>query len=400
VNAPGRIAAPVAAGSLAVVVAASGGHLLNDLVQSVMVASYPEFRSALGLSFAQLGLITLAFQVTASLLQPLIGMSTDRRPRPYSLVAGAVCTLAGLVVLSLADGMPLLMAGSCLVGLGSSVFHPEASRVARLASGGRYGAAQSLFQVGGNVGSAIGPLCAAWIVIPRGHAALLWFAVLPLLAMTMLAPVGRWYRAHLAERQRSPQPGHAAVAPLPRSRTVLALAVLSVLLFSKFVYLASLGNFYLFYLMDHFSLSQNDAQIRLFVLLAANAAGTILGGPIGDRIGHRRVIWVSILGVAPFTLLLPHVGLAATTALTVAIGLILSSAFSAMLVYAQTLLPGRVGLVSGLFFGLAFGLAGIAAAALGRVADEVGLEAVYRACAFLPLLGVAAVLLPRIDERR
>jgi FSR family fosmidomycin resistance protein-like MFS transporter len=381
---------------MAIIVAVATGHLLNDLVQSLVVASYPELRATLGLSFTDLGLITLAYQTTASLLQPLVGMSTDRRPRPYSLSVGMSCTVVGLVVLAMAHGMPLLIGGACMVGIGSSIFHPEASRVARLASGGRYGSAQALFQVGGNVGSALGPLCAALIVVPRGHAALAYFACVPLLAMVLLAPVGRWYRAHLAERPRA-RAASSNVSPLPPKRVALALAVLGALLVSKFVYLASLGNFYAFYLMERFSLSTQEAQLRLFVLLAANAAGTVLGGPLGDRIGHRRVIWFSILGVAPFTLLMPHVGLAATTALSVAIGLVIASAFSAMLVYAQQLLPGRVGLVSGLFFGLAFGIGGIAAAVLGRVADVVGLVPVYRFCAWLPLLGALTVFLPRLD---
>lgn len=379
-----------------VLAAVTAGHLLNDLVQSLMVASYPELRRALGLSFAQLGAITLAYQATASVLQPVIGWSTDRTPRPWSLAAGMACTLAGLVQLAIAQGLGELLVGACGVGIGSSVFHPEASRVARLASGGRYGLAQSVFQVGGNFGSALGPLFAALIVIPRGHGSLAWFAAAPLLGMVMLAAVGRWYRAHLHERRTLPAT-IAATLPLSRGRTALALAVLGALLMSKYVYLASLSNFYPFWLMERFGLSAASAQWHLFAFLGATAAGTILGGPLGDRFGRRPVIWVSILGVAPFTLALPHADLAVTTALSVAIGVVLASAFSAILVYAQELLPGRVGLVSGLFFGLAFGIAGIAAAGLGLAADAHGLATVYHACAWLPMLGLLTALLPRLD---
>lgn len=374
------------------------GHLLNDLTQSLVAASYPQLKAELGLTFSQLGLITLVYQLTASVLQPLIGHATDRRPWPFALSAGMASTTLGLLLLAAAQGMPLLLAGAALVGSGSAVFHPEAARVARLASGGRYGLAQSVFQVGGNLGSALGPLAVVAVVLPRGFHAIGWFALVPATALLLLVPVGRWYRDHLAMRlARAASPPRR---PLTAGRTAIALALLGALVFSKYVYLASLTNFYAFYLMERFQLGAQSAQLHLFAFLAAVAAGTVLGGPIGDRWGRRRVIWASILGVAPFTLALPWVGLAATTVLSVAIGLVLASAFSAILVYAQELVPGRVGLVSGLFFGFAFGIAGIAAAALGSLADRHGLGTVYLICSFLPLLGLLAAFLPHLEEPR
>lgn len=383
--------------ALAVLVAVALGHLLNDLTQSLVMASYPQLKADFGLSYAQLGLITLVYQLTASVLQPLIGMATDRRPRPFSLSFGMASTTAGLLLLASATGMPGLLAGGCLVGTGSAVFHPEAARIARLASGGRFGLAQSVFQVGGNLGSALGPLAVVAVILPRGFHAIGWFALVPAAALLLLLPVGRWYRDHLAARLA--RAAAAARDPLPPGRTALALAVLGALVFSKYVYLASLTNYYTFYLMERFQLGAQAAQVHLFVFLAAVAAGTVLGGPVGDRWGRRRVIWCSILGVAPFTLALPWVGLAATTALSVVIGLVLASAFSAILVYAQELLPGRVGLVSGLFFGFAFGIAGIAAAALGHLADHSGLRTVYLLCSFLPLIGLLAAFLPRLERQ-
>jgi FSR family fosmidomycin resistance protein-like MFS transporter len=370
-------------------------HFLNDTMQSVMIASYPLFKSGLALSFAQIGMITLAFQFSASLLQPLIGWYTDRHPKPFSLALGMACTLAGLLALSQAASFSVLLLAAALVGAGSAVFHPEASRVARMASGGRHGLAQSIFQVGGNAGTAAGPLLAAWIVLPRGQESLAGFAVLALLAMLVLTGVGLWYR----EQHRRPKPvvttqGHG----LGRRRVRGALAVLLALMFSKFFYTASIGSFLIFYLITHYGVDAETAQYHLFYFLAAVAAGTLLGGPIGDRIGRRAVIRLSILGVAPFALALPYVGLEVSALLSVVIGFLLASAFPAMVVYAQELLPGRVGAVSGLFFGLAFGLAGIGAALIGQLADLWGIEAVYRLCAFLPLLGLLAVLLP--DLRR
>lgn len=376
-----------------VLLAISACHLLNDMGQSLLISVYPMLKESLGLTFGQLGLVTLVYQLTASLLQPLVGYLTDRHARPYSLVAGMCFSLVGLLLLSVAPRLAVLMIAAGLVGLGSAVFHPEASRVAQLASGGRRGLAQSVFQVGGNTGSAVGPLLAAMVVVPRGQSSIAWFSGAALLAMLLMTRVGNWYREHLQERRRRP----LAAAPAPRlsrARVAVAMAVLGALVFSKYFYLASFTNFYTFYLMDRFHLDVRTAQVFLFVYLGAAALGTVLGGPIGDRIGRKRVIWGSILGVVPFSLALPHASLPWTAALTVMIGLVLSSAFSAILVYAQELVPGRIGLVSGLFFGLAFGLAGIAAALLGALADRTGIQQVFAVCAYLPLLGMLAVFLP------
>lgn len=371
--------------------AISFSHFLNDTMQSLMLAVYPLFKSGLGLSFGQIGLITLAFQFTASLLQPLVGAYTDRHPKPFSLALGMGCTLVGLLALSQAATFPMLLLAAALVGTGSAVFHPEASRVARMASGGKHGLAQSIFQVGGNAGAAFGPLLAAWIVLPNGQASLALFSLLALLAMIVLAGVGVWYR----DQHRKPKPAAAPVLHgLPRRRVVATLSVLLALMFSKFFYLASIGSYLIFYLMQHYGIDTRTAQYHLFYFLFAVAAGTLLGGPIGDRIGRKRVIWLSILGVAPFTLALPYVGLAASAALSLIIGFMLASAFPAMVVYAQELMPGKVGTVSGLFFGLAFGLAGIGAAVLGQLADQWGIDAVYKLCSFLPLIGLLAVFLP------
>jgi FSR family fosmidomycin resistance protein-like MFS transporter len=389
-------AAPFA---VAVLAAAATAHLLNDLSQSLLVSSYPQLKADFALTFGELGLISLMYNLMSSVLQPLVGMATDRWPQPYALCVGMACTASGMLTLGLAQGMPGLMTGACLVGTGSAVFHPEASRLARLASGGRYGMAQSVFQVGGNLGSALGPLATLAVILPHGFRAIGFFAIVPAAAIVLLIPVGRWYRRHLVERlQRRNAGGTVAQSHLTPRRIALALGVLGLLVFSKYVYLASMVNFYTFILMERFQLTPEAAQWRLFAFLAATAVGTVLGGPVGDRYGRRRVIWVSILGVAPFTLLLPWVGLTATTALSVVIGLVLASAFSAILVYAQELLPGRVGLVSGLFFGFAFGIAGIAAAVLGVVADHYGLRVVAVVCSFLPLLGLLTVLLPQLEE--
>jgi len=379
--------------------AISVSHLLNDMMQSLLLAMYPMLKGGFSLSFAQIGLITLTYQVTASLLQPLVGLYTDRHPTPYSLSAGMGCTLLGLLLLAVAPNYPVVLMASALIGTGSSVFHPESSRIARLASGGQHGLAQSIFQVGGNTGSALGPLLAAWIIVPHGQASVAWFAPVALLAIFILWRVGVWYRMqHLAVR-RPAQAARAGANALPRRTVALALTVLVVLMFSKFFYLTSLSSYYSFYLMQRFGLPVQTAQVYLFGFLFAVAAGTILGGPIGDRIGRKRVIWVSILGVAPFTLMLPYVNLFWTGVLTFAIGIILASAFSAILVFAQELVPGKVGAVSGLFFGFAFGIGGIGAAVLGGVADRYGLEFVYRVCAFLPLLGLLTAFLPDLGRR-
>jgi FSR family fosmidomycin resistance protein-like MFS transporter len=348
------------------------------------------------LSFMQIGTISLTYQVCASLLQPLIGVYTDKHPQPYSLSVGMGSTLCGLLVLAMAPSYGFLLLGAALIGAGSSIFHPESSRIARLASGGRHGLAQSIFQVGGTAGSSMGPLLAAWVIIPWGQRSIAWFALVALLAMVILARVGSWYkRQHLARPAGAPRP--AAAPSLSRRRILGAMTILVVLLFSKYFYIASITSFYSFYLIEKFQVTVRSAQIHLFLFLFASAIGTLFGGPIGDRIGRKIVIWVSILGVAPLTLLLPHVNLLWTGVLIFLIGLILSSAFSAILVFAQELIPGKVGAISGLFFGFAFGIGGVGAALLGGIADMKGIEFVFRICAYLPLLGIAAALLPNIE---
>jgi len=384
-----------------VLVALSVSHMLNDTIQALVPSIYPLLKTEFALSFTQIGMITFVFQVTASLLQPLVGIYTDRRPLPYSLPVGMALTLAGLVLLALATSFHLILVSAVLIGAGSSIFHPEASRLARLASGGRHGFAQSLFQVGGNFGSSLGPLLAAAIIMPRGQTHVLWFALLALVGIVVLTRVGRWYRDSLIRLKNSRRaPAVVAANPLPRRRIVAALAVLAVLIFSKYFYLISLTNYYTFYLIDRFQLSASQAQLYLFLFLFAVAAGTILGGPAGDRYGRKLVIWISILGVAPFTLLLPHVGLTATAVLSVIIGVILASAFSAILVYAQELIPGKVGFVSGIFFGFAFGMAGIGSALLGMLADHTSIAYVYHLCSLLPLLGLLTVFLPNFRSLR
>ncbi|MEA3116788.1 MAG: transporter, family, fosmidomycin resistance protein [Paraburkholderia sp.] len=377
--------------------AISFSHLLNDMIQSLILAIYPMLKASFSLSFAQIGLITLTYQITASLLQPLIGFYTDKRPQPYSLPVGMGFTLAGLVLMSVAPSFPVLLIAASLVGCGSSVFHPESSRVARMASGGRYGFAQSLFQVGGNAGTSLGPLLAALVVIPHGQRSIAWFSVAALVAMVVLAKIGRWYRRHPATRKKSGV--HAAHPSLSKPRVAFAIGVLVLLVFSKYFYLASISSYFTFYLIDKFHLSVQGAQIHLFVFLAAVAAGTIIGGPVGDRIGRKYVIWASILGVAPFTLLLPYANLFWTGVLSVVIGVVLASAFSAIIVYAQELIPGNVGMVAGLFFGFAFGLGGVGAAVLGNLADATSIAYVYKICSFLPLLGVLTMLLPNIESK-
>ncbi len=377
-----------------VLLAVSFCHMLNDLIQSLLPAIYPILKDGYALSFAQIGYITLAFQLTASLLQPVVGLYTDRRPVPFSLPVGMGCTLVGLLLLSAAGSFGLLLLAASLVGLGSSVFHPESARVARAASGGRYGLAQSVFQVGGNAGAALGPLAAAFVVLRFGQGSIAWFSGVALLAMAVLWGVSRWYAARGATRKV------AAVHQngLSRGRVAWSIAVLVALLFSKFFYVASLNTYYTFYLIETFGVSVQASQLLLFLFLGAFAIGVLAGGPIGDRIGRKRVIWFSILGVLPFTLALPYANLAGTAVLTVIIGLVLASASSAIIVYAQELIPGNVGLVNGLFFGLAFGLGGLGAAALGELIDLTSITTVYRLCAYLPALGLLAVFLP--DMRR
>jgi MFS transporter, FSR family, fosmidomycin resistance protein len=387
---PGRTAFTVLA-------AISFCHFLNDMMQALLPAMYPMLKQDFGLDFGQVGLITFTFQLTASLLQPVIGHYTDLRPQPYSLMAGMTFTLFGLVLLSAAHSFPMVLLAAGMVGLGSAVFHPESSRVARMASGGQHGLAQSVFQVGGNAGSAVGPLAAAFIVLPRGQRSVAWFSLAALLAIVVLWRVGGWYG-----RRRASAAGVAAVrgptrAPVPVGQVRVALAVLIVLVFSKYIYLASLTSYYTFYLIHRFGVSVQTAQLHLFWFLGAVAAGTIIGGPVGDRIGRKRVIWASILGVLPFTLALPYVGLMWSGVLSVIIGVVIASAFSAILVYAQELLPGRVGMISGLFFGLAFGIAGIGAAVLGRLADATSIEYVYHLCSYLPALGLLTGFLPDLE---
>ena len=380
---------------LGILLALSASHLINDTLQALLPAIYPMLKASFGLTFTQIGLITLSYQLTASLLQPFVGSYTDRKPKPFSLAAGMALTLLGLASLSAARSYGIIICSSVLVGMGSSIFHPEASRVAHMAAGERHGFAQSLFQVGGNLGSSFGPLLAALIIVPNGQSSILWFTLLALAGIVLLAGVGRWYGRNLAHYRRRAD-AHASQAPARRT-IVLSLSVLICLIFSKYFYLVSLTNYYTFYLIQRFGLSIQGAQLLLFVFLVSVAAGTILGGPLGDRFGRKYVIWVSILGVAPFSLALPHVGLTATVVLTVFIGLILASAFSAILVYAQELIPGRVGMISGLFFGFAFGVGGVASAALGRLADLTSIGFVFNVCGYLPLIGLLTWFLPDIE---
>jgi FSR family fosmidomycin resistance protein-like MFS transporter len=381
-----------------ILAAISFSHLLNDMMQSLLPALYPMLATNYGLDFGQVGLITFVFQLTASILQPAIGLYTDRKPQPFSLPIGMAFTLVGLIVLSVATSFPMLLLGAAFVGMGSAVFHPESSRIARMASGGRHGLAQSLFQVGGNIGSAIGPLLAAFIVLPRGQSSIGWFSVAALLAILVLSTVGAWYRRQRRTMRAKPRQAASQVV-LPRRTVGIALGVLGMLVFSKYIYLASLSSYYTFYLIETFHVSVQQAQIHLFIFLGAVAVGTVAGGPIGDRFGRKYVIWGSILGVLPFTLALPYVGLTGTVVLSIIIGLILASAFSAIVVYAQELVPGKPGAIAGLFFGFAFGMGGIGAAVLGEVADLTSIGFVYRLCAFLPLIGILTVFLPNLERR-
>ena len=400
-TAPGPQTEASPAPAFAILASLSLAHLLNDLVQSLLAAIYPLLKTEFRLDFGQIGLITLVFQVTASVLQPLVGLYTDRRPMPFSLALGMASSLVGLVLLSVAWTYGLLLVAAGLVGLGSAIFHPEASRLARVVSGGRYGLAQSVFQVGGNAGTALGPLLAALVVVPRGQSSVAWFALAALSGIGLLSAVGAWYRRHL--RTGTLQPRRSSEAPsqiMSRRRTIATISVLLVLIFSKYFYMASFSSYYTFYLIHRFGVPVGQSQIYLFLFLGAAAVGTLVGGPIGDRLGRKPVIWGSILGVLPFTLALPHADLFWTVVLSVPIGVILASAMPAILVYAQELLPGRIGLVGGLFLGFAFGIGGIGAAALGELADRTSIESVYALCAYLPLLGLAAAFLPRLRPRR
>lgn len=370
-------------------------HLLNDMLQSLLPAIYPILKGGFNLNFAQIGALTLTYQITASLLQPVIGLFTDKRPQPFSLPVGMGFSMAGLITLAFAPTYLALLIGAGLLGVGSSIFHPEASRIARLASGGRHGLAQSIFQVGGTFGQSLGPLLAAFVVLPHGRVSISWFALAALAGIIILSILGQWYRR---QARAQPKVRKAVAAIHPRAVVVRALIVLLALIFSKFFYIASFTSYYIFYLIHRFHLSVQAAQVDLFIFMAASAAGTLIGGPIGDRIGRKAVIWGSILGVAPFALALPYVGLHVTVLLSVIIGLVLSSAFSSIVVYAQELMPGRTGAVSGLFFGLAFGMGGIGAAVLGGMADLYGIATVYKICAFLPLIGLLAAFLPRSDD--
>ncbi len=384
--------------AFAILTAIGFSHLLNDTIQSILPAIYPFLKSAFALSFTQVGLMTLALMLTASLLQPVVGVYTDRRPMPYALVIGMAFSLAGLMLLAFATSFALLLVAAGLLGVGSSIFHPEASRIARMASGGRHGLAQALFQVGGNVGSAIGPLIGAFLIVPRGQSSIVWCSLLAVAAIVVLWRIGDWSATRVSRRTRAGSPAVRHPGGVSTRRVGWSLAILGALIFSKYFYLASLNSYYTFYLISKFHVSVRAAQIHLFVFLGAVAAGTILGGPLGDRFGRKSVIWGSILGVLPFTLLLPHANLFWSSILTTMIGMILASAFPAIVVFAQELVPDRVGLISGVFFGFAFGMAGLGAAALGRLADGIGIESVYRLCAFLPAIGLLAAFLPDLGK--
>jgi FSR family fosmidomycin resistance protein-like MFS transporter len=385
--------------TFSIVLALSFAHLLNDMMQSLLPAIYPLIKDAYGLDFGQIGLITLAFQLTASLLQPVVGMVTDRRPQPYSLVVGMGSTLVGLIVLAHAGSYAMLLVGAVLVGTGSSIFHPESTRMARLASGGRHGFAQSVFQVGGQAGQALGPLLAAFIVVPRGQSSISWFSLFALLAMVLLLQVGRWYKRQ-SPGPVKPRMAGAGGTQRPRAIVVLAVAILVVLMFSKSAYTASLSSYYTFYLIGTFSVSVQASQVLLFLFLVAQALGSLIGGHLGDRFGRREIIWFSILGAVPFTLVLPFANLFWTAVLTILIGMIMASAFPAILVYALELIPGKVGTIAGLFYGVSFGLGAVSAALLGELADITSIATVYRICALLPLLGLLTWFLPQIERPR
>ncbi len=387
--------------AFSVLLALSFTHLLNDTLQSLIPSIYPLVKSSLHLDFSQVGLITLTFQLSASLLQPLVGLYTDKKPQPFSLAIGMSFTLLGLISLSLAHSFPMVLVSVALVGVGSAIFHPEASRLAYMAAGGRHGMAQSLFQVGGNAGSSLGPLLAALIIVPLGQFHIIWFSLAALLAIVVMLRISRWYQQNTHRiRPKKQAQAIAGRAHLSNSRVVISLVILMVLVFSKYFYMTSLTSYYTFYLIDKFHISVQSAQLYLFAFLFAVAAGTFLGGPLGDRIGRKYVIWISILGAAPFALLMPHVNLFWTCIMSIFIGIILSSAFSAILVYAQELMPGKVGMIAGLFFGFAFGIAGVGSALLGELADHTSIRYVYEVCAYLPLIGLLTGFLPNIEGSR
>jgi MFS transporter, FSR family, fosmidomycin resistance protein len=397
VTASAMAKAAAAGPAYVVLIGISFSHFLNDTMQSLIASVYPILKDAYALNFAQIGMITLAFQFTASLLQPVVGHITDRKAQPFSLAIGMGSTFVGLLLLSVASSYPAILVAAALVGLGSAVFHPESARIARLASGGRYGFAQSVFQLGGSFGTSMGPLLAALIVVPFGQPSIAWFSTIAFLAILILWRIGLWYRPQIANRRVA---RHVAHPDAPSSRRVaIALAVLVALLFSKQLYVSSLSSYYIFYLIDRFGVSTQSAQIYLFIFLAANAAGAFIGGPIGDRFGRKLVLWFSVLGALPFTLALPHVGLYASAVLTIFIGLVLSSTTSTIIVFAQELVPHRFGMISGVFFGVAFGIGGLGAAALGNLADHTSIEFVYQICAFLPAIGLLAVFLPNMRQR-
>jgi len=382
-----------------ILIAISISHLLNDALQSIIPAIYPVVKDTFSLSFAQIGLITLAFQLSASILQPFVGLYTDRKPQPYSLAIGMAFTLVGLIVLSRAPSFNVLIISVAMVGIGSSIFHPEASRMAHMASGGRRGMAQSIFQLGGNFGSSIGPLLAALIIVPYGQSNIIWFSALALLAIILLINIGGWYKRKIRIKEKRPGNDTVHVQVLPKKTIVYSVLILLVLIFSKYIYLTSMTTYYTFYVIHKFGVSVQDSQVYLFIFLFSIAAGTIIGGPLGDKFGRKYVIWGSILGVAPFSILLPYANLFWTVILTIPIGVILASAFSAILVYAHELFPGKVGMVSGLFFGFAFGIAGIGSAVLGGIADRTSIEYVYQICSYMPLIGLFTAFLPNIKTK-
>jgi FSR family fosmidomycin resistance protein-like MFS transporter len=381
---------------LRIIGAVALAHLVNDLIQSVLPSIYPMLKANYDLSFTQIGLITLTFQITASVLQPWVGYYTDRHPNPLVLPVGSICTLIGIMMMSMVGSFPMILLAAALIGIGSSTFHPEASRIARLASGGRFGLAQSTFQVGGNSGSALGPLLAAAIIIPFGQDHVAWFGLIALFSLGLLYVISRWYRSHLALFKL--KAGQVATHGLSKTRVWASLGILAFLVFSKFFYMTSITSYFTFYLIEKFDLSVASSQLHLFLFLGAVAAGTFFGGPIGDKIGRKAVIWFSILGAAPFTLAMPYADLFWTSVLSVIIGFILASAFSAIVVFAQELMPGNVGMIAGIFFGLMFGFGGIGAALLGYLADSHGINFVYTLCSFLPLLGILAIFLPRTHK--
>ncbi len=380
--------------------ALSFSHLLNDTIQSLIPAIYPVVKTTYKLTFSQIGLITLTFQLAASLFQPFVGLYTDKKPQPYSLAIGMGFTLIGLITLAFANSFHLILFSVALVGIGSSIFHPEASRMAHAASGGKRGLAQSVFQLGGNFGSSIGPLLAAWIIVPKGQFSVIWFSAIALLAIFVLRYVGSWYKKIILERSQKAKANSFETHSLPKSKVVFAIIILLILIFSKYFYMASLTSYFTFYLIDKFNISVQTSQIYLFIFLFSIAAGTLMGGPIGDKIGRKYVIWGSILGAAPFTLLLPHANLFWTGVLIIPIGIILASAFSAILVYAQELIPGKVGLVAGLFFGFAFGMGGLGSALIGNLADKTSITYVFSVCAYLPLIGLITAFLPNISTTK